>query len=705
MSNSISGKKPSNGQNGLKAKSLTNKILTRTMAALVIVMAILIVTLSIIVQNSFTEKQEKEIEDIARANSALVVSYLEKMDNFSKSLANNVANYKSYDSQMTDKLIRDSLYSVLIDEKIFSAYFAFEPSAFFPDTPNGQSYYVYRDGSNTAIDVLNDYDVYSVAEYYAVSRETLAAHITEPYLYELTNGETVCLITLSNPIIDANGNCLGVACCDIVADVLFELNYDMGGYETANGYLVTQEGMYIFDTSNPENSGTHFESINKGDTERLEAITDTTEKEINGINPGTKDKAMFYNMPIKIDGIEKTWSYQYSVDDSEAFSSVRMMIIIVVCVSLAGLLILALLVFRNLKTSLAPIGKVVGKIEEMGQGNLKIEKSGSYSDDELGKLTRINENTAEILNDYITEISDVLTQISNGNLNIEVARDYIGDFNEIKVSLNNIIHSLNGVFSEMSMSAEQVFEGAAQVSEGAQSLSQNTTEQAGAIEELSSTISEITEQIKANAENAAKAKEISVMNGEATAEGKVQMNMMIEAMDEISNTSNKIGKIIENIDDIAFQTNILALNAAVEAARAGSAGKGFAVVAEEVRNLAGKSAESAKNTATLIESSLVAIENGSKIVAETAKALERINDGTESSADVIQQIADASEDQAKAADQVNIGVEQISAVVQTNSATAEESAAASEELSGQAQMLKDLIGKFDLKEEDNDSNI
>lgn len=692
-------------QNETKMKSLASKILMKTMVGLFIVMLVVIVSLSVILQNAFTKQQEKEIEQLATSNSQTVESYLEKMDNFSKSLAENVANYRHYDPDVADQLLRQSLSSVLVDDNIFSAYYAFEPNMYLQDTPNGLSYYVYRDGDNQAIDVLNDYDTYSTGDYYAVSKEKLSAYITEPYEYTLTNGKTVWLVTLSNPVYNEDGDFIGVANCDILANVLLNLNYDMGGYKTANGYLLTQEGTYLFDTSNKNNAGKAFKATNKGDTARLYAVKHNKDTKIEGIDPGTNNKAMFYNMAIKVDGVAKTWSYQFSVEESEAYQSVRTMIIIVVSITLAGLLFLAFIIFRTLKHSFAPVQNIVQNIEQMGNGNLSIKKSSSYSNDELGKLTRINETTAETLNSYITEISGVLTQISNGNLNVGVTREYIGDFNEIKVSLNNIVKSLNGVFAEMEMSADQVFEGAAQVSEGAQSLSQGTAEQAGAIEELSATINEITVQIKANAENAAKAKELSAMNGKATAEGKVQMDMMIKAMDEISNASNKIGKIIGNIDDIAFQTNILALNAAVEAARAGSAGKGFAVVAEEVRNLAGKSAESAKNTASLIESSLGAIENGSKIVEQTAKALERINEGTESSAEVIQEIADASEEQAKAADQVNIGVEQISGVVQTNSATAEESAAASEELSGQAQMLKELIRKFDLKNDNNNFNV
>ncbi len=689
-------------QNSIKSKSLTNKILTKIMVALFFVMLVVIVTLSVVLQNAFTQKQENEIRELAAYNSKIVVSYLEKMDNFCKSLANNVANYRGFDYETADQLLHDSLVSVLVDENIFSACYTFEPNMYFPDTPNGLSYYVYRDGSDVAIDVANDYDVYSIGDYYSVPKETMAAYITEPYEYELTNGETVYLVTISRPILDENGELLGVTTCDMLVDVFLGLNYDMAGYETAAGCLLTQEGTYLVDTDNKKNEGMQFEATNQGDAERLDAVKNSTEAKIDGTNPQTMKKALFYNMPVKVEGIEKTWSYQFSLDESEAYQSVTKIIVLVIAITIAGILLLAFIIFRTLRKSLAPVGKIVRNIEQMGEGNLHLEKADHYTDDELGKLTRINENTAEILNSYISEISEVLTKISNGNLNQEVTGEYIGDFNEIKVSLNNIIQSLSNVFAEMDMSADQVFEGASQVSEGAQSLSQGAAEQAGAIEELSATISEITTQIKANAENAAKAKEISILNGQTTAEGKVQMDLMIKAMDEISNASNKIGKIIENIDAIAFQTNILALNAAVEAARAGSAGKGFAVVAEEVRNLAGKSAESAKDTAALIESSRAAIENGSKIVTETARALEKIAEGTERSDEVIQEIADASEEQAKAADQVNLGMEQISGVVQTNSATAEESAAASEELSGQAQMLKELIGKFELKEEDQD---
>lgn len=388
------------------------------------------------------------------------------------------------------------------------------------------------------------------------------------------------------------------------------------------------------------------------------------------------------------------WSLGVVAPLKEMISSISSTVVFMVISSVLMLafgIIAAILLARNIAN---PVAEITERMERLAEGDLSSEVPISKSQDEIGILTDSFAEAAGMMKKYILDISWALTEISKGNFAISLEREFKGDFKQIKEAVLIITDSLSRTMEQIKDAADQVAGGSEQVSAGAQALSQGATEQASSIEELAATINDISEKINNNADNAVQASERADRVGSEASESNRRMQDMLKAMGDISNSSNEIGKIIKTIEDIAFQTNILALNAAVEAARAGAAGKGFAVVADEVRRLASQSASASKNTSVLIENSLKAVENGTQIADETAQALSMVVEGVKEVTAKIDNISQASNDEAQAVSQVTIGMDQISSVVQTNSATAEESAAASEELSGQSQLLKELLKQF-----------
>ncbi len=362
------------------------------------------------------------------------------------------------------------------------------------------------------------------------------------------------------------------------------------------------------------------------------------------------------------------------------------------------LLVIVFMISARVSGSISkPVVLSTQRIKQLAEGDLSSALPNIRAQDETGLLLSSLGITIEALNEYISEISLVLTGIAEGDLTRESTLYYKGDFSSIKESLVTINSSLNRAFSDISISAEQVEQGSVQISQGSQGLSQSAMEQAATIEELSASLGSISKGIQGIAENAEKARALANRSSENVTTGNRQMVDMLDAIGEISESSREIGKIIKVINDIAFQTNILALNAAVEAARAGAAGKGFAVVADEVRNLASKSAEAAKDTTALIEKSMNTVEKGTRIAEATATSLAEIDENARSVNELVTLISEATSSQATAVLQINQGMGIMSDMVQNNSATVEESAASSEELSSQATTLKELITRFRLK--------
>jgi len=392
------------------------------------------------------------------------------------------------------------------------------------------------------------------------------------------------------------------------------------------------------------------------------------------------------------------WALETVNNNTALFTTMLTVSILILSLTVAVALFLAFYISSLISKPLKPLAAFMTKAGTTGDIVLDpadIEVIGKYSTvkDEIGQAI----NGAASFVNHVEMIAGKLESVAGGDLTIDI--ELLSDADTMGKSVRTMVESLNNMFSEIQKSTEQVSTGASQISDGAQALAQGTTQQAASIEELSSSMTEISQRTKENAETADEASKLSAAIKEDAEKGIRQMDSMINAVKEINDASHSVGNIIKTIDDIAFQTNILALNAAVEAARAGQHGKGFAVVAEEVRNLASKSAQAAKDTSDIIQDTIEKTELGSRLAGETAASLNEIAGGISESNRLVAEIAASSEEQSESISQINIGINQVSQVVQSNSATAEESAAASEEMNGQSIMLKQLITQFKLKED------
>ena len=397
---------------------------------------------------------------------------------------------------------------------------------------------------------------------------------------------------------------------------------------------------------------------------------------------------------VSLIGDKISTNVQDDIQGTTRYIGIVMIIIIVIII--IGLILITKVVQAIIESISNPVEEIKAAALEMAKGNYDLEIEYT-SEDEIGVLADCMREMILFTKDNISNITEVLNKFAEGNFDVEIEDNYIGEFIEIKESLEKIVDSINNTFYDIKIVTEQVKDGSEQVASTAQIISEGAINQAGIIQELMAAIGQINEKVKVSTEQANSTNVLTRELGNQIELNNEKMNEMVTAMNKIEESSINIKSIINTIYSISEQTNLLALNAAIEAARAGESGKGFAVVADEIRKLAEESSVAVKNTEILIEDSINNVNDGKNVADEASEALSAVVGKAKEAVELIGTIAELTEQGAMAISEVYNGIDQIAEVVESNTAISEESAAASEELSSQSESLQNMIDKFKLR--------
>lgn len=647
-------------------------ITVKLAAAIIFIVALAVAVLLIVVYNQMSQALSEKSEDLIQTTTDRTIQETRSWMNRTLTMLEmqrDTIEYEAMDIPAMEEYIRHTvnqndaypagLYVALTDGSLYHA--SFVPGPDF----DASSKSWYKDGIRSEAFILGDVYFDEDSQSYVVGA--------------------------SGMLKGAGGEILGVAAADVYLDSISGIVSGIQLEETGGIFLVDTRTDTIIGHRDPEIAG-----------EKLGDLTDSmyvyADEQIKAGNTGLSIHDNTYIQIAEVPGSD--WTAVAYVSQSEVLQELLDLTKYMTAVAVLTVLFLLLLIIVQVRRVIGkPVKELSRAATRIAEGEL--DQSIRYrSRDELGVLAHDFNQVTLRLRDYvkyIDEISEKLREIASGNLDFTLENEYAGEFEKLKTSLEEISRSLNGAMGQISAASREVAAGAGQVSGGAMALSQGSTEQAEAVETLAEHIGSMSESVQMTARNAQEASRISQDVKRELLESNDKMQNMTVIIQKISDKSNEIHRIVKTIEDIAFQTNILALNAAVEAARVGSAGKGFAVVADEVRALAGKSSAAAQETSHLLGETVSSMEEGVRAAQDTANSMLAVVAQADEMSTLVSSIAEHTGKQAADAAEITVGIDQISSVVQTNASTAEQSAAASEELSGQADMLKGLVGKFRLK--------
>lgn len=656
---------------GRKMRKIQTKIIAIVVLATVCVSMIAGIVSTMVTRYSTTSALEKNV--------------LETAELAAMAAENKIATYTLTVAEMASN-------PILVDENVSPE----EKQAFIQERTD--AYYMRFGGmaDTDGYDVVHDVNISEEPFFQAAVQGN--GYMSTPYI----DGEDIYLMVAA-PIREGEA-VKGVLYFQCDTDILQSIIEGLKIGEEGEAYILDKEGTtiaYVDQESVMNRENVMRDAAEAPDDEGLQTVAAIEKK----MTLGEVGVERFYYAEDQSNNIQSYapiagtdgWSIAVTVDEDEFMRPAEYGNLIQTAVCVVACFVIILVSMRVSRSIVMPVVKCAKRIQSLSQGDLGSPVPQVKSKDETRILA---DSTAQLVKDFgaiIHEMQDILGAIADGDLTREVSgQPYPGDFAVLWESLRVISDKLNATMAGIVSASGQVSTGSDQVASTAAVLSQGAVEQTSAVEELSGTISNMSVEAKGIAQMTDEAKDVVGEAGGKLQESSEYIDSLNQAMSQITQSSDEIRRIIDTIENIAFQTNILALNAAVEAARAGTSGKGFAVVAEEVRELATKSDQAAKATKELIERSVKAVGSGSLVVGKVTDSVTAAAKMAGEAVEQMEQVAKGVEDQTDAIEQAAAGIVQISGVVQNNSATAEESAATSQELSSQAAMLQQLVGSFRL---------